>query len=356
MKIELCDHEVHAISRIFSLSAAAGRPEDFFSEYLACAAGLTGADHRWSVLFPGKFTSSLMIVSDEDDGFNRGYFEDFWGVGYDRNGKGPAVDAVSPGDVLSRPGLSFTERRQADGTVHGYCHSPIVFGESVIGFWGLARTSSAAAFGEREERILNLLEPAVASALQCFFKDRKIQLMDEVICSDEIRSLFYIRSDGTAEFPADNRIPLIMRALGTEDLSCRALRENPLLRELYYDLPPVFPFRNPLRVRTVHRDNETFIIKLCDRREMPEALGIDAVVVIEKEAGACPLDCLMDSYGLTRREGQIIEHISVGRSNREIGRLLGISEQTVKRHVANIFEKTGSCSRTRLLSLLSACG
>ena len=51
---------------------------------------------------------------------------------------------------------------------------------------------------------------------------------------------------------------------------------------------------------------------------------------------------------LTPREQQIAEAIATGRSNRDIAAQLGITEQTVKNHLTNIFGKVGVGSRLQL--------
>lgn len=51
---------------------------------------------------------------------------------------------------------------------------------------------------------------------------------------------------------------------------------------------------------------------------------------------------------LTRREQQIALAIANGRSNRDIASELGITEQTVKNHLTNIFGKVGVESRLQL--------
>jgi len=53
------------------------------------------------------------------------------------------------------------------------------------------------------------------------------------------------------------------------------------------------------------------------------------------------------SFGsLTKREMQILTHLSVGLSNREIGNTLGISLETVKEHVQNVLRKVKVSDRT----------
>jgi len=50
---------------------------------------------------------------------------------------------------------------------------------------------------------------------------------------------------------------------------------------------------------------------------------------------------------LTNRELQVLRHIALGLSNREIGRSLGISIETVKEHVQNILRKVDANDRTQ---------
>ncbi len=52
---------------------------------------------------------------------------------------------------------------------------------------------------------------------------------------------------------------------------------------------------------------------------------------------------------LTPRETEILIRIAAGESNRDIGDHLFISEQTVKKHVSNIFEKLSVSSRTQAI-------
>jgi two-component system, NarL family, nitrate/nitrite response regulator NarL len=56
-------------------------------------------------------------------------------------------------------------------------------------------------------------------------------------------------------------------------------------------------------------------------------------------------------FGLTTREVEIISAIREGNSNREIASKLAISEETVKRHLSNIYGKLGVSSRLELAVL-----
>jgi DNA-binding NarL/FixJ family response regulator len=54
------------------------------------------------------------------------------------------------------------------------------------------------------------------------------------------------------------------------------------------------------------------------------------------------------TYGLTRREVEVVRCIVDGSSNRDIASRFGLSEETVKRHLSNIFDKVGVSTRLEL--------
>ena len=55
---------------------------------------------------------------------------------------------------------------------------------------------------------------------------------------------------------------------------------------------------------------------------------------------------------LTRRESDLLDELLLGQSNRQIGRNLFISEDTVKSHVKAILRKLGARDRAHAVSLV----
>ena len=55
-------------------------------------------------------------------------------------------------------------------------------------------------------------------------------------------------------------------------------------------------------------------------------------------------------YGLSKREVEVLHLLSEGKTNKEIAKDLWISEQTVKTHVAHIFNKLGTTDRTETVA------
>ena len=59
---------------------------------------------------------------------------------------------------------------------------------------------------------------------------------------------------------------------------------------------------------------------------------------------------------LTSREREVLAELTKGRSNREIARVLGVSEKTVKAHVTAIFRELGVVSRTQAIAAARSSG
>lgn len=80
--------------------------------------------------------------------------------------------------------------------------------------------------------------------------------------------------------------------------------------------------------------------------------GHKAVSHLEKElrrlAEASETSSNLTNFGLTRREREIVAAVISGLSNREIARKFRISEETVKHHVTNIFDKLGVYNRLEM--------
>jgi DNA-binding NarL/FixJ family response regulator len=84
-------------------------------------------------------------------------------------------------------------------------------------------------------------------------------------------------------------------------------------------------------------------IQRASRGEMPAA---ESRLNKIKELLGKRLDPVADEVPLTKREYQVLRHLAYGLSNREIGRSLSISIETVKEHVQNILRKLDAADRT----------
>ena len=74
--------------------------------------------------------------------------------------------------------------------------------------------------------------------------------------------------------------------------------------------------------------------------------GDEYILVLEKSSEEWNLDAVRNSLGLTIRETEILMWISRGKTNKEIGVILGSSPRTINKHLEHIFEKLGVTTRT----------
>jgi DNA-binding NarL/FixJ family response regulator len=72
---------------------------------------------------------------------------------------------------------------------------------------------------------------------------------------------------------------------------------------------------------------------------------LKALQELQAKAAAVPE---RKTYGLTPRELEVVTCIVEGCSNRDIAKQFAISEETVKRHLSNVFDKTGVSTRLEL--------
>ncbi|QHS52151.1 response regulator transcription factor [Edaphobacter sp. 12200R-103] len=72
---------------------------------------------------------------------------------------------------------------------------------------------------------------------------------------------------------------------------------------------------------------------------------VTALNDLMKQAAATPE---RKTYGLTPRELDVVTCIVEGCSNKDVAKQFAISEETVKRHLSNIFDKTGVSTRLEL--------
>jgi len=134
------------------------------------------------------------------------------------------------------------------------------------------------------------------------------------------------------------------------------------LERIHKDVPStrvvmLSTYDNPTYIaRAVALGASDYVLKGATRTEMINAITAAAegkspshTGELQKVAGAMsknnpPAD---DEVPLTNRETQVLRHVALGLSNKEIGRSLSISIETVKEHVQNILRKISVTDRTQ---------
>lgn len=116
-------------------------------------------------------------------------------------------------------------------------------------------------------------------------------------------------------------------------------------------------YDNPTYVaRAVALGASDYVLKGSSRQELISAITAAAegkspsrTGELQRVAGAMRTIATAadDEIPLTNREIQVLRHVALGLSNKEIGRSLAISIETVKEHVQNILRKIAVTDRTQ---------
>jgi DNA-binding NarL/FixJ family response regulator len=136
----------------------------------------------------------------------------------------------------------------------------------------------------------------------------------------------------------------------------RLVWQTPLARQWlpqYFDAPPeVVPqaladWLQPaqagreLRPLTVAQGARQLVATLQGR-----TADDDWLVVLREVNDAATVQATMQAFGLTLRESEVLYWVAKGKTNRDIGDILGSSPATVKKHLERVYEKLGVETRT----------
>jgi DNA-binding NarL/FixJ family response regulator len=80
----------------------------------------------------------------------------------------------------------------------------------------------------------------------------------------------------------------------------------------------------------------------------------DLVAALQELEGGPAESRTIALTNLTEREREIVAAIASGASNRDIARMLSVTEQTIKNHLSRIFEKCGVSNRVELAVMAAA--
>jgi DNA-binding CsgD family transcriptional regulator len=93
----------------------------------------------------------------------------------------------------------------------------------------------------------------------------------------------------------------------------------------------------------IAKDSRCLVVSL-----VPDPVHDRNLLTLAEEALAAPAATLQ-GLGLTPREAEVLSWVAQGKTNREIGLILGASARTVQKHLEHVFQKLGVESRTNAM-------
>jgi len=76
------------------------------------------------------------------------------------------------------------------------------------------------------------------------------------------------------------------------------------------------------------------------------------LVLLQRRSGEWDLNSVKDRLGLTFRETEVLMWIARGKTNRDVGQILGSSPRTVNKHLEHVFYKLGVETRSAAVALV----
>jgi len=150
----------------------------------------------------------------------------------------------------------------------------------------------------------------------------------------------------------------------------RAVWQTALARQLMHDYFGVAPAQVPELVLDWLRSESSLAAKgreprsLAVHRETPagtrelvfalqQRTGDDDLLIVMREVSdAAVVDAMVNAFRLTLREAEVLYWVAKGKTNRDIGDILGSSPATVKKHLERVYVKLGVETRTAAANLV----
>ncbi|HWH83094.1 MAG TPA: response regulator transcription factor [Burkholderiaceae bacterium] len=160
--------------------------------------------------------------------------------------------------------------------------------------------------------------------------------------------------------------------IAAESAAPRAVWQTPLARQLMHEYFGAAPGQIPAPVLDwlrsessaagAGREPRTLLVGRPhgdETRQLVFALqqrtGDDDLLIVMREVSdAAAVEAMVQAFKLTSREAEVLYWVAKGKTNRDIGDILGSSPATVKKHLERVYVKLGVETRTAAAAAVSA--
>lgn len=216
--------------------------------------------------------------------------------------------------------------------------------------FGIALNRSNCSFSARDRLILELLRPHLAQAhanavawtrLQHHQNEQGIAVRESAPQLGQAPNrVLVVRDNGQIVFCGARSQQLLQRYFGVvkrraPDMICQWLAASDAPNVARHQALSAASNFAPLRIMRAH---QTLVVRCGERSEGQTLLWLEE----ETQIANAPLDSLLQSLmtrGLTRRQSEVLLHLSRGQSNEQIALHLEVSLHTVKRHLEAIYTR-----------------
>jgi len=203
---------------------------------------------------------------------------------------------------------------------------------------GIVANRGSEGFSGRDRLVFDLLSPHLAQA----FRGAQLMTSMQRALEGEDRLSLLLDADGAARFASDRARALLAAYFGPtrsphglpHEIQCW-LRVQRSRLSAYDDAPM------PAEPLVVRRGERCLRIRFFTA-PLSDAAG---VLVLHERREGLTVEALRP-LGLGGREAEVLLWVTRGKTNPEVGEILGISPRTVQKHLEHIFDKLGVAGRT----------
>lgn len=294
-----------------------------------------------------------------------------WAVAMDSQPVGRVVFSDEPTELASiRPTAFFDELIGPQDVPHSAMIA-LAAQEDFRAAFNICRNARQGPFGEQERRQFEWLVPHLRRSIGLGFRveayrtlqkaayDVLDQLTVGVILLDQRKRMVYVNA--AARALGSDEGPLLLR---NATLAARSPPHGQRLEELIrLALVGTSPPGSMILPRSGDGRPLTILVSAVRSRDVArlDDFGMrDAAVLLfiidPTDRAAMPLEWLMNAFGLTQGEARVAVAASTGIAIAETAIQLGLSPNTVKTHLRNVFAKTGTNRQAELAALMAPIG
>ncbi len=208
----------------------------------------------------------------------------------------------------------------------------------------LALQRAAEEFTDDERGLLELLGPHVVQAERRLRRLAHARPPGAMTADNEQgRAVIVARNDGSVELCTQQARQLLQGYFRVDLPRARIASPTPIVNWLALAID-AWTTRRFLGARpdplVVAKETHCLVVSV-----VPDPVHDQHLLALAEEALAAPPATLRD-FGLTPREAEVLSWVAQGKTNGEVGLILGASARTVQKHLEHIFQKLGVESRT----------